>query len=204
MKPLLPLLLSLLLATTLHAAPLEPIKCTGTWAPTITEQALIAAYGKANVTRGPIYVAEGNEEPGTILFPKDETQRLEIVWKDKRRYRNPEWIRIPAGSRWRTFAGIRGGMPLAELERLNARPFKFSGFDWDYGGFVTDWRAGKLTNVGAPCSLQVRLDRNVPDRLTPAQEKAVDATSGDLTVLSSSANARALAVVVGELLIQYP
>ena len=200
-----PLLLTLFLVTSLHAAaPLQPIKCTGAWAPTITEQALIAAHGRANVTRGAVYVAEGDEERGTILFPNDETRRLEIVWKDKRRYRNPEWIRIPAGSRWGTFAGIRSGMPLAELERLNARPFKFSGFDWDYGGFVTDWRAGKLAKVGAPCSLQVRLDRTVPDRLTKAQEKAVNATSGDLEVLSSSANARALTVMVGELLIQYP
>lgn len=194
----------LFLSLSLHAAPLEPIKCAGTWGTNTTEQALIGAFGRAHVTRGAVYVAEGNEEPGTILFPNDESRRVEIVWKDKRRNRNPEWIRIPAGSRWPTFGGLRSGMPLAELEKLNGRPFKFSGFDWDYGGFVTNWRAGRLTGLGAPCTVQVRLDRTVPDRLTKAQERAVDATSGEGEVLSSSPGARAFRIVIGEMVIQYP
>lgn len=180
----------------------EAITCSGTWAPSINEQALVRYFGKANVTRGMVYLAEGNEEPGTIVFPNDEKKRLEIVWKNK--HRNPSWIRIPAGSQWRTFAGVRTGMTLQDLESLNARPFAFSGFDWDYGGLVTNWRGGRLGNTGSPCTLSIQLDRNVPERLTKRQEQALDATSGDRELLSSSQNVRMFQTFVGEIIVSYP
>ena len=180
----------------------EAITCNGTWAPSINEQALVRQFGKANVVREMVYLAEGNEEPGTIVFPNDEKKRLEIVWKHK--YRSPAWIRIPAGSQWRTFAGIRTGMQLSEIETLNGRPFAFSGFDWDYGGLVTNWRGGRLASAGAPCSLSFRFDRYVPERLTKRQEQALDQTSGDRELLSSSANVRMFQTFVGEIIVQYP
>ncbi len=31
-----------------------------------------------------------------LLFACDETRRIEIVWKDMKKRRNPEFIRIPA------------------------------------------------------------------------------------------------------------
>lgn len=40
--------------------------------------------------------------------------------------------------------GIRLGMRLTDLERINGGPFTVMGFDWDYGGTVTNWRGGKL------------------------------------------------------------
>lgn len=193
------ILLFLLLTTA--AAPADSITCTGTWAPTVTERDLVRAFGRANVVRGMIYLAEGNEEPGTIVFPKDDKRRLEILWKKNKR---PEWIRIPAESRWTTFGGIRIGTPLAEVEKLNGRAFQLSGFDWDYGGFATDFRGGKLQTIGRPCRLQLRFDRTAPDQPTRAQEKALDATSGERDLLSTDKNLRMFRTTVGEIIIQYP
>jgi hypothetical protein len=169
--------------------------------PALTEQLLITRYGRANVKRAQIYLAEGAEAPGTVVFPKDESKRIEIVWRGKRQ--KPEWIRIPAGSTW-TFAGIRVGMPLAEVEKLNGRPFTLSGFDWDYGGAVTNWRGGKLAQAGKPCIVQITFDRTVPDNPTKTLEKAIDETSGDRELGSNAANVRAVKPHVGQITISYP
>ena len=40
-------------------------------------------------------------------------------------------------------------MTSGELAALNGGPFGFMGFDWDYGGAVTDWRDGRLAPDGA-------------------------------------------------------
>lgn len=196
-------LLLLLLAVSTHAAGYQ-IACADTWAPNTTEQALIRLYGRQNVTRDMIYIAEGEEEHGTVIYANNPAWRAEIVWKDKRNYRHPEWVRIPAGSRWTTFGGLQTGLTMPQVEKLNGRPFKFYGFDWDYGGGVTNWRAGRLDGLGAPCGVQVHFDRILPDQLTARQEKAVDATSGDIELLSSNQHVRALRIEVVELVVQYP
>lgn len=185
------------------AAAQDAITCTGLWAPATTEQALIRQFGRTNVVRESIYIAEGDETPGTIVFPNDETKRLEIVWRDARQRRRPEWIRVPAGSRWTAIAGLRGGMTLAEVEKINGRPFQLSGFDWDYGGMVGDWRGGALSKLKGPCRVQVQFDRTVPDAPTRAQQRAIDATSGDRELLSSSPDLRRFPVRVSEIVIQY-
>ncbi len=190
-------------ATAALAAADEPIACSGTWAATMSEEALVKQFGRANVVRGAVYVAEGNEEQGTILFPKNEKKRIEIVWKDKRR-RRPDWIRVPEGSRWPSFAGIANGMTVQQVEKLNGRTFKLSGFDWDYGGFVTDWRGGQLATTTGKCHLQVRFDRAVPEEPTRAQQKALDATSGDRELLSSAANLRLFPTRVSQIVISFP
>jgi hypothetical protein len=192
----------LLLTTSVYAD--DAITCSGTWSVNTTEQALISAYGRKNVERGNVYVAEGNEEAGSILFPKDETRRVEIIWKDKKQRKRPEWIRIPMGSRWTTFAGIHNGMPVAEIEKINGRAFTLYGFDWDYGGNVTNWRGGKIAKLGAPCRLQIRFDRTIPEKMTAVQERAAGATSGETELASSSADLRRFPTQVNEIVIQYP
>lgn len=193
----------LFLLTTFAAAAGDSIDCTGVWSPATTEEALVKQFGRENVKRGKIYVAEGEETPGTLVFPNDETKRIEIVWKETKKRRKPEWIRVPMGSTWTTLAGLRTGTPLLAVEKMNRAPFQLSGFDWDYGGMVTDWRGGALAKLGAPCRVQVRFERTVPEEVTDAQQRAVDATSGDRELLSSLPELRRLDVHVSEIVIQY-
>ena len=47
-------------------------------------------------------------------------------------------------SPWRSKKGIGLGSLLAEIEALNGKPFEMSGFGWDYGGNITDFKGGKL------------------------------------------------------------
>jgi hypothetical protein len=179
------------------------MKCAGVWAPATTEQALIATYGRANVTREMVYIAEGDETPGTILFANDPARRAEIVWKDQRRYARPEWVRIPRESTWTAF-GVRNGMTLAEIEKLNGRAFHLSGFDWDYGGMVTNWRGGSMDTIGGKtCRVSVEFEATYPENPTKADEAAAEATGGDRQLISSSPHVKRMKPRVAEIIVSY-
>src|SRR3954465_9449290 len=47
-----------------------------------SEEELRKAYGRENVTEGPIDRGGGRFSPGTILFPGDPLRRIEVVWQD--------------------------------------------------------------------------------------------------------------------------
>lgn len=114
---------------------------------TTTFADLVRIYGKANVTSEEISGNEGDSYPGAKVFPKDPQKTLEIIWKDPDHKRNPELVRIAGEttSVWKTDTGITLGTTLKEVEKINGKPFKISGFEWDLGGLVVDWNGGKLT-----------------------------------------------------------
>ena len=181
----------------------DAIDCTGAFAPSTSEQALVAKFGKTNVVRDKIYIAEGDETDGTVVFPNDPKRRLEIVWKDAKRRKTPEWIRVPLDSRWSVF-GLRNGMPLAELVKRNGRDFLFSGFGWDYGGAVTDWKGGAIPAIGGKtCHVGVTIDVDFPESPSKAEEKAFEGVSGDQELKSSSPHLKKLKVRVSELVVSY-
>jgi hypothetical protein len=47
-------------------------------------------------------------------------------------------------SLWKTRYGIGLGTSLKDLEKINRRPFRLAGFNWDYGGTVLSWSDGFL------------------------------------------------------------
>lgn len=195
------LALALVLAATVNTnTTASTIQCRNLWSPEATERELIAQFGRANVRRDNVYVAEGTEEPGTILFPNDPKRRVEIVWRNKSKYARPEWLRIPADSRWTAF-GVRPGMSLAELQTLNGRAFIFSGFDWDYGGFVTNWKSGKVGLLGGDvCNVSVRLDAEFPENLS---DDVLGKVSGEVDVASNSRHLKGIKIWVGEVIVSY-
>ncbi len=54
----------------------------------------------------------GGTVPGTVLFPGDAMQRLEILWQDTLRMERPATLRVRGdASRWRVHPGIALGSP---------------------------------------------------------------------------------------------
>lgn len=126
-------------------------------------------YGAQHVTDTSVYVGEGFSRPGAMVFPGTPDQ-VEIIWLENEQ--RPELVRIAgAAGRWKTSTGVTVGMPLDEVVRINGAEFKFYGFDWDYGGTVSDWQGGELQGLG------VRLDYNgeLPAGLMGDREIATDA-----------------------------
>ena len=106
-------------------------------------------FGAANVRVGQVPGAEGELFPGVVLYPDDPTRRAYLYFQDETHLRGLSLVRVlDAPSRWRLDNGVQPGMPLAGLVALNGAPIRFSGFDWDYGGAIADWKGGRLAPRG--------------------------------------------------------
>lgn len=111
----------------------------------VTAAQLGQRYGDANVSVQTLPGPEGTESyQATVLFADDPARRIEIVWDDGTDH--PASVTIHGdASQWVGPQGIALGRSTAEVEQANGGPFTMSGFDWDYGGFVTDWKGGALS-----------------------------------------------------------
>ncbi len=90
----------------------------GDYAESTTVADLEARFGSANVRK------ETSPEPRLVLFPDDATRRAYITFYEEETFEHFAGIRVtdPA-SRWRGKHGVHIGMTLAEVEKLNLKPF---------------------------------------------------------------------------------
>jgi hypothetical protein len=122
---------------------------------------------------------EGTEWPGVVLWNDEPERRLELLIDDESANERIAGVQVrDPQSRWR-IAGLGQGSGLAEVEAANGRPFRLFGFEWDYGGWVTDFRGGKLEELPGGCELQVRLgpdysSGSLPDGVSGDSEKGSD------------------------------
>lgn len=105
--------------------------------------------------------AEGSTMPGLVLWGSDPARRVEVLLSEDAPVKAVGW-RIGDGSTWRV-QGVRIGDPIAKLAQVNGSPFRFYGFSWDYGGYVTDWAGGTFAAVPGGCEISVRLSPGEPD-----------------------------------------
>ena len=100
-------------------------------------------FGATNVERAEVDGAEGESVDAIVLFGADAQRRAEVFFGEGADAQRIDTVRVRASrSRWHFDDGVRPGMTLAELARGNGAPVTFNGFDWDYGGIVTDWNGG--------------------------------------------------------------
>jgi hypothetical protein len=107
---------------------------------------LAGLYGAANVAVGNVPGPEGSESPGAFVF-KDKPDELRVHFSEDGK---KIWtVQIVAEkSPWKTRDGLGIGSTVAAVEKANGRPFLISGFGWDMGGLVVDWRGGAMKNIG--------------------------------------------------------
>lgn len=115
------------------------------------EAELVALFGRENVLAADIDTGEGDSEPGTVIYPEDDAQRLNILWRDPETREHPRSIQIfGSSSKWKTDKGISLGMTLKELEGINTMPFRLFGFGHDGSGIVFHCGRGILKELGYP------------------------------------------------------
>jgi hypothetical protein len=172
------------------------LTCSGPFARDATHASVVKAFGSRHVSYQAIQVPDDEGVKATVIFPGNPARRTEIIWRDTKLRRGPNTV--TAGPAWRTADGVTVGASLAEIEKLNGRPFTLSGFDWDYGGTVTDWEGGQLAKQKGGCRLIVRF--GIGD---DAPSAAANAVSGDKDFSSRNANMVAVKPVVREIAIMY-
>ena len=183
-----------------ESAATRVIKCEGSFGRNASHASLVKAFGKNNVVYREIEGPQDKKTKTSMLYPEDAKARLEFVWHDERARRRPALIRVKDQSTWAAANGIRIGAALADIEKMNGKPFKLSGFDWDYGGRVTDWRGGAL---GKPqpggCTLGIEFVH--PE---DAPEENLTKVSGDREILSDDTDMRAVEPYVAVMTFSYP
>lgn len=175
----------------------DAIGCDGAFAKDTSHAKLVVAFGAKNVTFKEVDAAEGSKARATVLFDDDPTRRIVVFWHDEKSRTRPSMINIGAPSLWVGPGGIGNGLKLTDVEKLNGKPFKLAGFDWDGGGFVRELD-GKLKPAG--CNLVIRFEPGIANPL-PARYAEI---SGDKTIVSSNKLLRRTRAQVSEWGIGYP
>lgn len=140
--------------------------------PQWTAAQLRQRFGASNVTIADLDVGEGETARGLVLFDKDPSRRAEIFVEDPDHLGGISAIRVRGeNSRWHLDNGVYMGMTLDALVALNGKPITFSGLDWDYGGGILDWNAGKLApkkDDNAVRSVSLEYLKGAKDRTYPS------------------------------------
>src|SRR5262249_43397053 len=107
-------------------------------------------------------------------------------------------IVINGHSTWTAPKGLRIGLQLAALEKLNGKPFKLKGFDKDNIGSVSDWQGGALASLAGGCKMSASLR---PDPKSTAEARGAVVATSEYT--SGDASVKALKPTVAEIIIGY-
>lgn len=175
-------------ASFVHADEFDPAdntivlgKRVGLIKPGMTATELERAYGKTNVKHEDIPGAEGETIPGARLFA-DTDRELEVIWDPENEKKKVVFDVHVIGTAWKFENGLKAGMTLEEVEKINGKTFKVSGFAWDYGGYA-NFEGGKLAG-------------KVSLRFNPSTEDIPDYLQGDKELSSADKKLRAVKPLV--------
>src|SRR5215467_1011355 len=160
---------------------------------------LAAEFGFSNVTSTDVEAKDGAKVPVSVIFPDDPKQRLEVWWTNATWHSGADLIVIAGQSDWTAPGGLRLGLTLAEVEKLNHKSFKLKGFDKNGIAAGSDWGGGELASLAGGCNagLSLRADPKV-------SAKIIGALSPNKEYASSNPQMRAAKPTVSEILIRYP
>jgi hypothetical protein len=188
-----------LAATSAAAAAPDVLACEGAFAKDTTHARLVETFGKPNVAFVDVDGDHGVKVKASVIYPDDPHQRVDVIWRDEKLRRRPAVIRVDFRSEWRALKGLHIGTELVEVEKINGKAFKLTGFDWELGGRVTNWQGGALAKVPGGCEFRVGFNP-----WADAPDGARDKVSGEKEFLSSDPNMRATMPTVSEIILSYP
>src|SRR5689334_4133783 len=179
------------------AAAGHTVVCSGTFAKDSSHLKLAMTYDSKNITFTDVD-ANGTKVPASVIYPKDPKRRLEVWWANPASRSDTYLIVINGQSDWVAPGGLRLGLNLAQLEKLNKKAFKVKGFDKDGTATVSDWDGGALASLPGGCKsgVTLRADAKVP-------ADAVAGLAADKEYSSADAEMRAVKPAVSEILIGY-
>jgi hypothetical protein len=178
-------------------APANVVGCSGVFGKDSAHLKLAMRFDSRNVVFTEVDGPDGSKLNASVLYPNDPKRRLEVLWNNEASRSDTALVVINGQSQWTAPKGLKLGMPLATLERLNGRPFKLGAFGAD-GVAVTDWEGGALSALPGGCKVGIRLvaGRGVPD-------DARAAVAGEQALSSNDLKLKALKPQVAEILIGY-
>src|SRR3954470_11456856 len=172
----------------------EALRCDGVFGPNSSRNAIVASFGLREVVTQKIFQG-GDTMNVTVVFPKNPTRRIMIEWRDPSKSRGIKRILINGNSLW-SIGGVPIGMPIADVQKINGKPFKIAYFEGDIGGAVLDWQGGALEKLPGGCGLGATFAIDEKATASDALDREV---SRDRTLLSDGPALRKAAPIVSEL-----
>jgi len=180
-------------------APKAPsLACGGPFAKDTTHDKLAMEFGVKNVAFKDIELASNVLTKATILFDTDPTRRLVVFWKDDKTRANPSEISIEAPSTWTGPGGVRNGLTLRDIEKLNGGHFSVTGFG-GIGGGEASKLGGSLVNLPGDCTLKIRFEPGIASPLPPR----FASVTGDVQIASTNLILRRVRPQVAQWSINY-
>jgi hypothetical protein len=175
--------------------PAEELTCSNVVKAGDTAKTLEARY-KGQTSIEEIAGAEGATAKALALFGKDPSRKLYVSFFDDEMTKLSAVGPAEGATHW-TIAGLKIGAALEEVVKANGGKFELSGFEWDYGGYVTDLKGGKLSSLDGGCMVTIRFN--------PPEGKAVpESLSGDRSIPSSDAKLAKLKPTVSDIQLGWP
>jgi hypothetical protein len=138
-------------------------------------------YGVANVQKNAVIETLEGDVKATRIFPNTEKE-VEIYWRDGQDYKKIQEVFIKSklvgndkmnfNTPWVSKQGLKLGMPLSDVVKLNGKNFTISGIGWDLGGNVVSWEGGKMA------------DKNVLVRFSDYSDKSGQFTEQEYSSIS--------------------
>ncbi|TAJ11841.1 hypothetical protein DMA11_15390 [Marinilabiliaceae bacterium JC017] len=96
------------------------------------KEQLIGAFGEEQVVSHEIWLEEGTVRKELSILNEGTIDEVRFIWEEA-----GPFISISGdSSKWHTTKGVKLGMSISELVKLNAAPFKFCGFGCCSGGTI--------------------------------------------------------------------
>jgi hypothetical protein len=172
------------------------VTCGGAFAKDSSHLKLATAYKPENLVFTEVDASEGKKLMATVLFPNDPKRRLEVWWDNETSRSGTYLIVINGQSTWTAPKGIKLGLQIAQLERLNGRPFKLKGFGNSSEASVSDWQGGALESLAGGCKVGVSVRANPKAAPDSVEQAATELASTDAAV-------KAIKPAVTEIIVGY-
>src|SRR3984957_5064947 len=179
------------------AAKSESVACNGVFARDSSHSKLATAFQSRNVAFTQVDGPSGAKIMATVLFAKDPKRRLEVWWSNQASRSDTHLIVINGASTWSAPNQLRLGLTLAQLEQINGKSFKLTGFDKNNVATLTDWNGGNLSQLPGGCKVGISL------RSRTASAAGLGALPASRESTSSDSAMRTANPEVSEILIAY-
>jgi hypothetical protein len=174
------------------------VVCSGVFGPDSSHLKLAMAFHSKNVEFAQVDASSGAKVMASVLFTKDPSRRLEVWWSKPASRSDTHLIVINGRSEWTAPGELRLGLTLPDVEKLNGRPFRLSGFDRSGVATLSNWDGGGLAALPGGCKVGISL-RPAPT----ATASAIASLPADREFSSGDGTLRAVNPTVSEILVAY-
>jgi hypothetical protein len=138
------------------------ITCSSPVAASDSAKSLLQRYGQEAVIQDDLYTGvEDITYKGVVLLPQTTDWRIEVSFTDDTMGRVSGLTLIAAKASHWNVAGVTLGSSLAEVQKINGKPFLINEFGTDAGGFVANWKGGTLSRpLPGGCRVGVRFGKD--------------------------------------------